>query len=60
MADLGRLTFLLWRQESAGFGDSKWDYVPETEMLSHRLGELGAQPEARETGVIEPFSLRVH
>lgn len=56
MADLGRLTFLLWRQESAGFGDSKWDGVPETETLGHRPGELRVQPETRETGVIEHFS----
>ena len=47
-------------QGSAEFGDSRWSRVPETEMLGHKLGELGVQLEARETGVIERFSLRAH
>ena len=52
MADPERLTFLLWKQESAGVRDSKWGHVSETEMLGHRLGELRARPETREMGVI--------
>ena len=34
--------------------------MPQTETLGHRLGELGEQPEARETGVIERFSPTAH
>ena len=47
-------------QGYAGFRDSRWRRVPETEMLGHRLGELRAWLEAREMGVIERYSLRAH
>lgn len=55
MADPGRPTILFWRQESVGFGDSKWGCVPETETLGHRPVELGGWPEIRETGVTSAF-----
>lgn len=42
-------------QESTGFGDSKWDRVPETEMLGHRPNEHGTWPETREMGVADCF-----
>ena len=64
VTDLGRLPFLPWEeqcgstpQESAGFRDSKRAHVPEIEMLGHRPGEHGVQPESGETGVIDCFSL---
>lgn len=47
-------------QESAGFGDLKQGCVPEIEMLSHRLGELGVQMGTRETGGMDRFSWRAH
>ena len=47
-------------QKSEGFGDSKWGGMPEIERLGHRPGEHGEQPETREAGVIDCFSLRAH
>ena len=58
-----RLSSLSWEaqlQESAGFGDSNWDYMPKLNTLGHRLNELGVQMEIRETKEIDCFSLTVH
>ena len=47
-------------QEPAGFGDSKWGRVPETETLGHSPAEHGVRQETRGTGVSDCFSLRAH
>lgn len=47
-------------QKSAGFGDLKQSHMPETEMLSHRLGKHGLQTETRDTGMVDCFSPRAH